>query len=82
MTNRTFAKPVRIPSIWRELFAGDSFASKLPYHRLVAISETLAGEGYAYRIDPTPTGYMVNCLASPLVTLADGYSLLTGSDAA
>jgi hypothetical protein len=68
----------RIPRIWREVFAGDSFFSKLPLHSMEANRAALKGEGYDYAFDPTPCGYLVTCKASPLVTIADGFAMLGG----
>lgn len=75
---RTRTTEPRIPRIWREVFAGDSFFSRLPFHTLEANAAALDADGYAYSFEPTTGGYLVTCTRSPLVTLDDGFRMLGG----
>jgi hypothetical protein len=58
-------KPIRIPDAWRFLRIGEMTSSRLPLHRIEAICEHMAQDGYRFALTPSPGGYWVTCEARP-----------------
>lgn len=49
----------RIPEIWRALRPGEQFHSRLPLHRLEAMSQQLPDRRFSFI--PAPGGYFIKC---------------------
>ena len=57
-------KTHRIPPDWLNLHPGDMMHTKMPRDRIEAILKRMEPD-YAFRLSPTPTGYMLTCEKSP-----------------
>lgn len=57
---------MKIPTRWLHLHTGDRIHTRIPFHRIEAYAEHLAGKGYAFAAEPSELGYWVICTQSPL----------------
>ena len=60
------AMKTRIPPTWATLFRGDQIHTKLAYHRMLNIQEVMRPLGFSLKFTPSGTGYIVECLESPM----------------
>ena len=65
---REYASPMKIPTEWRHLYVGDRIHTSMPFHRIQDANKLLKREGWQFKPEPSPKGYWLLCVASPLVS--------------